>query len=83
MSAINIVHKGVSTPPPPPYFKIIPLITRSPHFLKFPIPHLTGKSALPSFLINRNKTVKLISINVIHVKQEHNVCFFIFKFSLK
>ena len=54
------------------------------HFLKSPIsPHLTGKWAIPSFLINRNATVKLSSINTIHVKQQHNVGFFIFNFNLK
>ena len=54
------------------------------HFLKSPIsPHLTGKWAIPSFLINRNATVKLSSINTIHVKQQHNVGFFIFNFTLK
>ena len=36
------------------------------------------------FVINRNATVKLLnSINAIHVKQQHNVGFFIFKFTLK
>ena len=35
------------------------------------------------FLINRNATVKLSSINTIHVKQQHNLGFFIFKFTLK
>ena len=34
------------------------------------------------FLINRNSTVKLSLINIIHVKQ-HNVGFFIFKFTPK
>ena len=33
------------------------------------------------FLINRNATVKLSSINIIHVKK--HVAFFIFKFTLK
>ena len=36
-----------------------------------------------AFLINRNATIKLSSINAIHVKQQHNVAFFIFKFTLK
>ena len=35
------------------------------------------------FLINRNAAVKPSSINAIHVKQQHNVGFFIFKFVLK
>ena len=82
--AIFIVCKGVS-PPPSPHFKIIPPITRILPFLK--IPH--APSPLPSnpsfqvFLINRNATVKLTSINTIHIKQQHNVCFFISKFTLK
>ena len=44
---------------------------------------LTNKSGIPSFLVNRNATVKLSSINTINVKQQHNVGFFIFKFTLK
>ena len=35
------------------------------------------------FLINRNATVKLSSINAVHVKQQQNICFFIFKHTLK
>ena len=71
----SIVRKGVSTP----YFKRI-----SPHFLKSPIPQtLPTNWSSQVFLINRNATVKLSSINTIHVKQQHNVGFFIFKFTLK
>ena len=72
-----IVRKGISTLL---HFKIIP------HFLKSPPP--PPSKALPTnrpsqaFLINRNTTVKLSSINTIHVKQQH-VGFFIFKFTLK
>ena len=35
------------------------------------------------FFININATVQLSSINAIHVKQQNNVGFFIFKFTLK
>ena len=35
------------------------------------------------FFTNRNATVKLSSINAIHEKQQHNIGFFIFKFTLK
>ena len=35
------------------------------------------------FFINRKETVKVNSINAAHVKQQHNVGFFIFKFTLK
>ena len=67
-----------------PQFKIIPLITSITPFFKIPpSPHLNGKSVIPSFPYNRNATVKLSSINTIHVKQQHNVGFFIFKFTLK
>ena len=58
-----------------PHFKIIP------HFLKSPTLPTSRSSQL--LLINRNVTVKLSSINTIHVKQQHNVGFFIFKFTLK
>ena len=43
---------------------------------------LSTNQASQVFLINRNATVKLSSVNTIHVKQ-HNVGFFIFKFTLK
>ena len=35
------------------------------------------------FLVNRNATMKLNSINPVHVKQQNNVALFIFKFTLK
>ena len=35
------------------------------------------------FYTNRYATVKLSSMNAIHVKQQHNVGIFIFKFTLK
>ena len=77
-----IVLKGVSTPPP--HFKIIPPVTKIPPFLKIPhLPTLLTNQSSQVFLINRNATVKLSSINTIHVKQQHNVGFFIFKFTLK
>ena len=64
------------------------LITTIPiHFLKSPISppywqigHL--KFSLYAKL-NRNTTVKLSSINTIHIKQQHKVGFFISKFTLK
>ena len=57
--------------PLPPFFKI-------PH-----PPTLPANWSSQVFLINRNATVKLSSINTIHVKQQHNVGFFIFRFTLK
>ena len=74
-------------PPPPPYFKIIsaPLLA-SPHphdFLKSPIPTTNQQKVIQVFLINRSATVKLSSINIIHMKQQHNVGFFILTFTLK
>ena len=55
-----------------------------PPFLKIPHPPtLPANWSSPVFLINRNATVKLSSINTIHVKQQHNVGFFIFKFTLR
>ena len=44
---------------------------------------LTTNRPSQVFFINRNTTVKLSSINTIHVKLQHNVGFFIFKFLLK
>ena len=35
------------------------------------------------FLINGNPTVKLSSINIIHVKEQHKIGFSIFKLTLK
>ena len=65
----------------PAHFKITP--PPSP-FLKIPHPStLPANQSSQVFLINRNATVKLSSINTIHVKQQHNVGFFIFKFTLK
>ena len=77
-----IVRKGVSTPPfqnhPP-----LPVLG-SPHFLKSPISPPSQQISHPKFsFINKNATVELSSINTIHVKQQHNVDFLIFKFSLK
>ena len=77
----NIVLKGISTLPS---FQNYSPVTRIHSFLK--IPHPPTLSANPSsqvFLTNRNTTVKLSSINTIHVKQQHNVGFFIFKFTPK
>ena len=60
----------------------------SPSFLKIspPLPHpptLPADWSFQVFLINRNATVKLISINTMHVKQHQNIVFFIFKLTLK
>ena len=56
----------------------------SPPFLKISHPPtLPTNRSSQVFLINRNVTVKLSSMNTIHVKQEHNVGFSIFKFTLK
>ena len=61
-----------------PHFKIIPPFFKIPH-----PPPLTENQSYQVFLINRNATVTLSSINTIHVKQQHNVDFFISKFTLK
>ena len=67
-----------------PQFRIIPSLLASLHFLKSPHPHtLTANRSSQVSSINRNATVKLSSINTIHVKQQYNVGFFIFKFTLK
>ena len=88
MHFLHIVRKGLSTLPP--HLKITTFqnhprcITRIPlHLLISPIPTLLANQSSQVFLINRNATVKLSSINTIHVKQQHNVGFFIFKFTLK
>ena len=75
----NIVHKGAPTLPfqnNPPDYRMLP-------FLKIPHPPiLWANQSSQVFLINRNATVKVSSINTIHVKQQHNVGFFIFKLTL-
>ena len=75
------LQMDINPPPPLLHFKIIPPTP----FLK--IPHLftlpPANQSSQAFLINRNTTVKLSSINIVHVKQQHNVGFFIFKFTLK
>ena len=63
--------------------KSFPSLLGSLHFLKFPIPTLPANQSFQVSLINRNATVKLSSITTIHLKQQHNICFFIFKFTLK
>ena len=76
----NIVHKGAPTLPfqnNPPDYRMLP-------FLKIPHPPiLWANQSSQVFLINRNATVKVSSINTIHVKQQLNDGFFIFKFTLK
>ena len=81
-----IVRKWVSTPSfqkfqnHPPITRIPPL----PPFLKISHPPtLLANPLFQVFLINRNTTVKLSWINTIHAKQQHNIGFFIFKFTLK
>ena len=56
-----------------------------PLFLKIPHSPVTSPTNRPFevFLIDRNATVKLSSINTILIKQQHNAGFFIFKFILK
>ena len=60
-----------------------PSLLRLPSFLRIPHPPtLPANRPSQVFFINRNATVKLSSINSIHVKQQHNVGFFIFKLTL-
>ena len=67
-----------------PHFKIIPPLLGSTYFLKSPMPPtLPVNRSSQVFLININATVKLKWLNTIHVKQQHNKSFFIFKFTLK
>ena len=80
----GIVCKGVSITFPPPYLTPPLHITRIPPFLKIlHFPTLPANRSFQVFLINRNATKKLSSINTIHVKQQNNVGFFIFNFTLK
>ena len=67
-----------------PPFQNHPPITRITLFLKIPpSPTLPANWSSQVFHINKNATVKLSSINTIHVKEHNNVGFFIFKFFLK
>ena len=82
--------KGNQSPPSPPpththTFQNHPPITRIPlPFRKIPyLPTLPVNWSSQVFLITRNATVKLSSINTTHVKPQHTVVFFIFKFTLK
>ena len=72
-----IVCKGVSTPNPLPISKSFPPISQNPLS-----PSLPANQSSHVFLVNRNATVKLSSTNTIHVKQQHNLGFFIFKITL-
>ena len=75
--------KGYQLPHPRP-FQNHPRITRIPPFLKIlHPPTLLVNWSSQVFLINRNAIVRLISINTIHVKQQHNIGFSIFKFTLQ
>ena len=79
----GIVCVGVSTSPPPFQNHPSPLLG-SPPFFKIPHPPTSpANRSSQVFLINRDATVKLSSINTIHVKQQHNVGFFSFQFFLK
>ena len=73
--------------PPPPISKSSPILPEplpSHTFLKIPnLPILLANRSSQVFLIYRNVTVKLSSINNIHLKQQLNIGFFIFKFTLK
>ena len=66
---------------------IPPISKSSPPFLKSPqpppLPHLTGKSVIQSFPLSTKMQLELSSINTIYVKQQHNIDFLIFKFSVK
>ena len=62
----NIIGKGVPTPlfqNHPTHYSIPPLFLQIAH-----PPHLTGESVIPSFLNNRNATLKFSSISTIHIK---------------
>ena len=75
-----IVRKEASNPPfknHPPHFQVPPFFK-----ISHP-PTLTANRSSHVFLINRNATVNLSSINTVHVKQQNNVGSFIFKCSLK
>ena len=72
-----IVRKEVSTSPPHPISK-----SSSPFLNILHSPTWLANPSSQVFLINRNATVKLSSINTIHVKQQH-VGFVIFRFTLK
>ena len=65
----------------PSYFKIIPPLLES---IPSRLPFLEILHP-PTLLVNWSSqvTVKLSSINTLHVKQQHKVGFFIFKFNLK
>ena len=67
----NSLSKSWFLFPPTPFLKI-------PHHPILPTNRLSQV-----FIINWNATVKLISINTIHLKQQQNLDSFIFKFTLK
>ena len=68
----------------PSHFKVIPPLPGSLPFFKIShAPTLVTNRSFQVFLIDGNATVKLSSINTIHVNQQHYVGFFIFKFTLK
>ena len=53
------------------------------HFLKWPIPLPNWQMGHPKFSLLTEMQLKLNSINTLHVKQQHNVGFFLFNFTLK
>ena len=57
---------------------LIPPLLGFPHFLKFSIPPPYQQIGHPKFSLS-----KQMQINTVHVKQQHTVDFFIFKFTLK
>ena len=70
--SIKGYHPAISKSCPPPR-----------HFLKFPIPPPYRQIGHPKFSLLTEMQLKLNSINTIHVKQQTNVGFLIFKFTLK
>ena len=77
-----IVRKGVSTPFS--FQNYFPITRISSYPISHPpSPTIPANRSSQVFLINRNATVKLSSIDTIHVKQKYNVDFFIFKLTLK
>ena len=79
----GIVRKGVSAPISK---SSAPLRESPPPFLiiSHPTSHASPTNqSTQVFLIDGNATVKLSLMNTNHVKQQHNVDFFIFKFNLK
>ena len=78
-SSLHSPYRGINLPIPqssPSYQH--PSICRISHPAT-----LTANRSFQVFLLKKKATVKLRSIYTIHVKQQHNAGFFIFKFTLK